>query len=51
MGLALKRPFLKGKKTFWKNRLCSKLITSLAENESFFIGTFVDKILLLEVEK
>ena len=46
MGPALKGPFLKGKRTFWKSRLCSKLTKSLAEDESFFIGTFVDKILL-----
>ena len=46
IGPALKGPFLKGKRTFWKNRLCSKLTTSLAEDEIFLIGIAVDKILL-----
>ena len=47
----LKGPFLKEKITFWKNRLCSKSVTSLAKDESFFIGSSADKIPLLKVVK
>ena len=51
MGLALKGPFSKGKRTFWKNRLSSKPVTSFAKDECFLLGSFADKISLLKVEE
>ena len=38
-GLVLKGAFSKGKGTFWKNRLYSKLIVSFAEDGCFLLGS------------
>ena len=51
MGPALKGPLLKGKRTFWKNRLSSKSVTSFAKDESFLLESFADKIPLSKLEK
>ena len=43
MGPVLKGAFSKGKGTFWKNRLYSKLVVSFAEDGWFLLASFADK--------